>query len=264
MNKRFFCPGYGEVANGMSVVADIIEKEGLYKGFFILHGAWNVKLWIKAFKLIFKGKSFIRVSHGSYSRVAIKKKGKIKKHLVKPLERFLLRRAAKVIVTCDAERNWVHEYEPKAKVEMLDLKKFFKVREGAASLLQEKKLKVLYIGRRHPLKGVHLLESAIKELAKTSDIELRIATNAKGEEKDFLFNWCDVVCLPTLTENFGLAIAEARAYGKLAITTDGAPAWENEKGVIFIKGFVDASDAQRVKMLIKEFSSLIKGAKNEN
>ena len=35
-----------------------------------------------------------------------------------------------------------------------------------------------------------------------------------------------MLVLPTLSDNFGLVIAEALERGKRVITTDGAPAWE--------------------------------------
>ena len=34
-----------------------------------------------------------------------------------------------------------------------------------------------------------------------------------------------MLILPTLSDNFGLVIAEALERGKRVITTDGAPAW---------------------------------------
>lgn len=37
-----------------------------------------------------------------------------------------------------------------------------------------------------------------------------------------------MLVLPTLTENFGLVIAEALERGKRVITTDGAPAWGDD------------------------------------
>jgi len=50
----------------------------------------------------------------------------------------------------------------------------------------------------------------------------------KGERKDALFSDADVFVLPTYSENFGLAIAEALARGVPVITTTGAP-WEDIK-----------------------------------
>ena len=46
-----------------------------------------------------------------------------------------------------------------------------------------------------------------------------------GEELERVWEWCDVLVLPTLSENFGLVVAEALERGKRVITTDGAPVW---------------------------------------
>ena len=56
-------------------------------------------------------------------------------------------------------------------------------------------------------------------------IDLRIVSGAKGEELETIWDWCDVLVLPTLSENFGLVVAEALERGKRVITTDGAPVW---------------------------------------
>ena len=87
------------------------------------------------------------------------------------------------------------------------------------------KLHLLYLGRRHPLKGLEFLEEAVKEV---EGCELRVVSNAFGEEKKKVWEWCDVLVLPTLSENFGLVVAEALERGKRVITTDGAPAWGQE------------------------------------
>ena len=79
-----------------------------------------------------------------------------------------------------------------------------------------------------------------------------------------------MLVLPTLSENFGLVVAEALERGKCVITTDGAPVWgedlnrvervdrvEGELGIgfdgrlIYLKGFRDGSDEERVELLKK-------------
>ena len=55
--------------------------------------------------------------------------------------------------------------------------------------------------------------------------KLQVVSNVFGEEKEKVWDWCDVLILPTLSDNFGLVIAEALERGKRVITTDGAPAW---------------------------------------
>ena len=93
------------------------------------------------------------------------------------------------------------------------------------------------------------------------------------ETKNAAYDWCDALVLPTLSENFGLVIAEALERGKRVITTDGAPAWSpsasaaEDKGdgndyggrLIYIKGYRDGSESARVDLLkaaIKELHVL--------
>ena len=88
-------------------------------------------------------------------------------------------------------------------------------------------------------------------------------------EKEAAYNWCDVLVLPTLSENFGLVVAEALERGKRVITTDGAPAWESEckmenvkwkvgdseiwsgygGRLIYLKGYRDGTPDKRVRLL---------------
>ena len=86
-------------------------------------------------------------------------------------------------------------------------------------LVRHMPLHVLYLGRRHPLKGLDLLEKAIEGL----DVELKIADTATGYDKERLFAWCDVLVLPTRSENFGLVVAEALVRARPVVVTRAAP-----------------------------------------
>ena len=107
--------------------------------------------------------------------------------------------------------------------------------------------------------------------------ELRSVSNAFGEEKERVWEWCDVLVLPTLSENFGLVIAEALERGKRVITTDGAPAWgeglsrvehvERVEGelwsgyegrLIYLKGYRDGSPEVRIALLEDAIKNLRK------
>ena len=123
-----------------------------------------------------------------------------------------------------------------------------------------KPLHLLYLGRRHPLKGVEYLEEAVRQISSVPRSpfpvppQLKVVSNAFGEEKEKVWEWCDVLVLPTLSENFGLVVAEALERGKRVITTDGAPAWEEEAKVEVkvkvkgeVKGEVDGEDGSRVE-----------------
>ena len=157
-------------------------------------------------------------------------------------------------------------------------------------------IKLLYVGRLHKLKGVEYLLSALGELKEThSNPKLKIIGKDEGEgaklhrmaaglgldvdfagvvseaDKEAAYQWCDVLVLPTLSENFGLVVAEALERGKRVIATDGAPAWNHEihetheRGVwsgyggrlVYLKGYRDGTDEERVRLLknaIEEFT----------
>lgn len=206
-----------------------------------------------------------------------------KKTLVGPIERFCLRRAKAIVATCEAEKGWIQTYLGRhcPPVEITDIKRFFKL-QGTGNTGHrtegEKALHLLYLGRRHPLKGLEYLEAAVKQIQEvtcptcstwlnspSSPIphppSLRIVSNATGAELDDAWAWCDVLILPTLSDNFGLVIAEALERGKRVITTDGAPAWGdgNTYGgrLTYLKGYRDGTPEERVRLLKKSIEVLV-------
>ena len=50
-----------------------------------------------------------------------------KKRLVGPIERWLFSKADRVVVTCAAEKEWCERWGLKGKIEVVDLKRFFKL-----------------------------------------------------------------------------------------------------------------------------------------
>jgi glycosyltransferase involved in cell wall biosynthesis len=248
-----------------------------------VHSCW-LPMTLKACRRVVKAKRpLVRMTHANLDPVRLRYHG-WKKWLVGPIERYLLRRCEKIVATCDAEKEWIEAYEPGVKkIEIVDIKRFFKLSrvervdrvEGDESVFnteaqrrrgaENDELHLLYLGRRHPLKGVEFLEAAVSELnSSTPPLRtpplLKIVSNAFGEELEKVWDWCDVLVLPTLSENFGLVVAEALERGKRVITTDGAPAWEelgvSDQGVgvrgeelVYLKGFRDGSDEERIKLL---------------
>ena len=110
--------------------------------------------------------------------------------------------------------------------------------------------RLLFLGRIHPIKGLDLLVPVWRELeSRFPDWELVIAGPAEGShlaelatlaraagcqrlafqpaaygsQKSTLFRSADLFVLPTRTENFGMAVAEALAHGVPVVTTRGAP-----------------------------------------
>jgi len=232
-----------------------------------------------------------------------------KKWLVGPIERWCLRRCAKIVATCEAEAEWIRAYEPRVKsIEVTDIKRFFNLNPVNPVNPVKKDLHLLYLGRRHPLKGLSYLETALatyynkwssapSSLAPTTacadnpssnpsrkaatyynkcPIEFRVVSDAFGDELERVWDWCDVLVLPTLSENFGLVVAEALERGKCVITTDGAPAWgENLSRVervdggmwsgyggrlIYLKGYRDGTPEDRVRLLKSAIENLLSRA----
>ena len=297
------------VANGVYVVARLLAREGgdaevvgLDEGLrrigeadvdeVWVHGMWLPKEWAACRRVLKAGKRLVRMTHGSLSPVYLKRQSPFKKWLVGPIERYWLRKADRIVATYGAEKAWIEAYLGKNCPEIVveDVKRFFKlgVRSqelGVRGLRENSKLHVLYLGRRHPLKGVEYLERAVKELVvsrqslvvsekdltkskletsntkpENRNIELKIVSNAFGDELEKVWDWCDVLVLPTLSENFGLVVAEALERGKRVITTDGAPAWEElgvrSQGVgvrgdelVYLRGYRDGSEKERVRLL---------------
>lgn len=223
-----------------------------------IHCSWMPCLWWAALW----GKNVHWVPECSYDPIRRAYHG-WKKTLVGPIERFCLRRAKTIVATCEAEADWIRSYLGNRcpKIEVTDIKRFFKLdaaqagkqvrpifppatssyhsdsrlpRASRSNSNSSRSLHLLYLGRRHPLKGLEYLEAAIAQLSNlgrsdqtlNSQIELRIVSSAFGEELEKIWDWCDVLVLPTLSDNFGLVIAEALERGKRVITTDGAPVWD--------------------------------------
>jgi len=146
-----------------------------------------------------------------------------------------------------------------------DVKRFFRISEKvkvkSEEVRKDRPLQVLYLGREHPLKGTAYLKRAVAEL--DDRVELKMASTARGEELEALWRWADVFVLPTLSDNFGLVIAEALEHGVPVITTDGAPAWETPRAevkvegqgeqwwnhLVYLRGYRDGTDEERVRLL---------------
>ena len=263
-----------------------------------IHCGWLPCLWWAALW----GRNVRWMPEACYDPVRLRYHG-WKKWLVGPIERWCLRRCDRIVATCEAEKGWIESYLGRRcpPIELTDIKRFFKlhgevstqsrrVAEYAESDVRlpsaDGGLHLLYLGRRHPLKGVEYLEKAVAELnsnpvnpvnpvqnssaRSTRSTRLKIVSSAYGEELEKVWDWCDVLVLPTLSENFGLVVAEALERGKRAITTDGAPAWNHEihetheKGVwsgyggrlIYLKGYRDGTDEERVELLKKAIDML--------
>jgi len=281
-------PGLDAVGNGIAVAAslivaeqgaDLVEARLFARGEGELDGydeVWVHSCWLpmtlkSCCRVLRAGKPLVRMTHANLDPVRLKFHG-WKKWLVGPIERWCLRRCDRIVATCEAEKGWIEAYLGKhcPPIEVTDIKRFFNLNPVNPVNPVKKDLHLLYLGRRHPLKGLEFLEAAVKGI---EGVELRVVSNAFGDEKEKVWEWCDVLVLPTLSENFGLVIAEALERGKRVITTDGAPAWGDgltgltgftglHSGyggrLIYLKGYRDGTDEERVELLKKAMESICK------
>ena len=293
-------PGLNEGGNGIAVAAKLIAREQSKSGDKVevvetkdfisysfnfnsklqlvdevwVHSMWLPRTMWACWKVIRARKKLVRMTHANLDPVRYCYHG-WKKRLVAPIERWLFKRTDRAVVTCEAEKKWCQKWGLRNEFEILDLKKFFRFQVSGFKfqVSGERPLHLLYLGRRHPLKGVEFLERAVEELNQSFEhsehsnnrtIDLRIVSDHFGDELERDWDWCDVLVLPTLSENFGLVVAEALERGKRVITTDGAPAWEPPEAavpsaqclvpsadgrLIYLKGFRDGTDAERVRLL---------------
>ena len=275
MRILHICAGWEET-NGAAVIARFIADEQRRQGHDVSLGTRVSRAEIRAADVVWThcgwlpvlwraglyAKHLVRMPEACYDPVRLAYHG-WKKRLVGPVERFFLRRATKVLATCAAERDWILKYEPKAKVEVVDVKRYFRLEKDEREVKdkgegERRTLNLLYLGRRHPLKGVEYLEQAVEEIKRNRplstsasylNLHLHIVSDATGAEKEKAWDWCDVLVLPSLSENFGLVVAEALVRGKRVITTDGAPAWDGQRGVVYLKGYRDGDDETRIRLL---------------
>ena len=255
-----------------------------------VHGMWLPKEWRVCRAALKSGKRLLRMTHGALSPVYLKNQSPLKKRLVSPIEKWLFGKTSRIVATCEAEKVWIQTYLGKhcPLVIVTDIKRFFKLgngeriprakrvaegdalagvgtgntgKTGQTCFPSDRPLHLLYLGRRHPLKGLEFLEEAVRQISSVPHSpfpvppQLKVVSNAFGEELEKVWDWCDVLVLPTLSDNFGLVIAEALERGKRVITTDGAPAWGdgNDYGgrLVYLKGYRDGTDEERVELLKK-------------
>lgn len=258
-----------------------------------VHCSWTFPVWFGAGLARRYGKRLVVVPEGSFDPKRLSNRAAWKKRLAAPLDRWVLRQADEVLALCEEERQWIAAFEPTAHVRLAAVPVFIGGKgDGAcatagdafgrapscesvadAGVKSDRPLHVLFLGRAEdPLKGVRYLEQAVAELngraaqsgkGETPTVELRVESRVFGVAKEAAWAWCDVLCLPTLSDNFGLVVAEALEHGKRVITTDGAPAWGdgNTYGgrLVYLRGFRDGTPEARIGLLKEALEKVAQG-----
>lgn len=237
-----------------------------------VHSNWWPPTLMACVRVILARKTLVRMTHANLDPLRYHFKW-IKKFAVSFVERWIFRHTSRVVVTCEAEREWCVEWGVKGPFELFDLKRFYEFSKPIVFPKKENPLTpihVLYLGRRHPLKGVKYLQLAVSELntycrarvpgcGNIDCVELKIVSDVYDSELDKMWEWSDILVLPTLSENFGRVVAEALERGRPVITTDGAPAWADlstDRGC-YLVGYREGSEEKRVALLRQALSCLV-------
>ena len=179
MKRLHVVPGLNVAGNGIAVAAKLIAaKQGdelvdcsdcsivRLRGYdeVWVHSMWLPRTMWACWKVIRARKNLVRMTHANLDPVRYRYHG-WKKRLVAPIERWLFKRTDRVVVTCEEEKKWCEQWGLRNRFEIVDLKRFFDLKEkGEGRKEKDGGLHLLYLGRRHPLKGVEFLERAVREI----------------------------------------------------------------------------------------------------
>ena len=183
---------------------------------------------------------------------AARARSRMKKRIFRPLQWPAIARAQLLHATSEMEYADIREYGLRHPVAVIpngidipDLPV-----DPLLNLPGDGRRRLLFLGRLHPIKGIELLLEAWQALqdshpdwgltiagkgdetyvaslqALAARLKLKrveFAGPVYGDAKTRLYLASHLFVLPTFTENFGMAIAEAQAHALPVITTKGAP-----------------------------------------
>lgn len=222
--------------------ADVLHVHGVF--------GWHVLLSVWAARAL--GRPYAVTVHGHLHPDALRERRIAKRVYLALVGRRILEDASVVLVTAPPERSIVQRHAPRARIEevMPGLQVPPSPECGDATLddVPGRPLNLLYLGRLHPHKGLHRVVRALgqaraeglqAELAVAGtgrrgyllavgrlvrklglEAHVRFLGHADGERKAMLWRAANVFVLPSRSENFGFAAAEAMAAGIPVIVSE--------------------------------------------
>lgn len=216
-----------------------------------LHGLWMYPPWCAGWLAQTFGKPYVMMPHG-FLEPARLRISKWKKRIVGQMfERPLFKHARAIIATAESEAEGIRAYGLQNPIHImpigLDCEKFRScVNPGMPNDAQKK---LLYFSRITPIKGLDMLADAWSRIASkkwkllivgpddrgyTESIKKIYAEKCDAESYEFmgpvygddkyeLLASVDAFVLPTRSENWSIAVAEAMASGLPVVCTKGAP-----------------------------------------
>ena len=253
------------------------------------HGLWQPEHARLARECAARKIPFVVSPHGMLEPWAWRHKWWKKWPYFHVVEKAYLLRATAVLATCEAEARRLRERLPGAVVESVPLgmtgnarPNYAAARDALGWAPEERVL--LFLSRLHEKKGLDLLLRALADMpwpsparlvivgggepgyvTKLNDLARRLASRLPpiewigeiwGGARWKFFQGADLFCLPSHSENFGLAVLEACQVGTPALTTDATPWGE---WLADGRGYVGNATVESVKDLLARFFSEPRG-----
>lgn len=249
------------------------------------HGLWQPEHARLARECAARKIPFIVSPHGMLEPWAWRHKWWKKWPYFHLIEKAHLLRATTVLATCEAEARRLRMRLPGAVVESVPLGMTSDARPNYAAaraelgLVPEERV-LLFLSRLHEKKGLDLLLHGLAEMRwppqarlvivgggepgyvkQLHDLARRMAPRLPridwiaeiwGEARWKYFQGADLFCLPSHSENFGLAVLEACQVGTPALTTRATPWGE---WLADGRGYVGDATVESVKDLLTRFFS---------
>lgn len=220
--------------------ADLLHTHGLW-----LHPSWAALGWKKKFS-----KPHVVSVRGMLEPWAWRHKAWKKRPVWWLWERRNLETASLLHATSEQEARSIRERGLAAPIAVIpNGVELPEKRGGGMAKAESRKRMALFLSRIHPVKGLPMLLEAWAKLRPAgwrlhiagpdegghcAELERQAAALGLGETvafagplagaaKEAAYREADLFILPTHSENFGIAVAEAMAHGLPVITTYGAP-----------------------------------------
>jgi glycosyltransferase involved in cell wall biosynthesis len=267
---------------GLEVSAEVPERGA---GVVHFHGLWQPAYARLARSCRERGIPYVASPHGMLEPWAWRHKRWKKWPYFHLVEKRWLRGAGAILATAAQEAERLRGFFPGQRIEILPLgltgaarPEYESAREKLGWAPGERVL--LFLSRIHVKKGLNVLLEALRgmtlpgptrlvivgdgEAAYVSELQRFAGQHAAelprvdwigavwGEERWKYFQGADLFCLPTHSENFGLAVLEACQVGTPALTTVETPWVEELRGG---RGFICTPDATAVRAELARFFS---------
>ncbi|QXZ09312.1 glycosyltransferase [Comamonas sp. Y33R10-2] len=214
-----------------------------------MHGTWSPVFALVSYIIFLKKTPLVISPHGCLEPWALQHRGGKKSLALALYQKKIFQKSSMMLATAKQELDSIRRLNIDVPVAVIPNGVDFPKSTSQSTNLKKR---ILFLSRIHPKKGLPDLISAwaivrrpgwsvviagadegghINELYKQIDSlglkeDFIFAGLVVGEKKENLFSEADIFILPTYSENFGIAVAEALVRGLPVITTTGAP-WQD-------------------------------------